>query len=54
MEGQDGVRRVAEGNVLTVDNLVAQVIPTLIGGIKPQLYGIVVSDIVDKCPSVTA
>ena len=54
MEGQDGVRGVAEGNVLTVENLVAQVISAFIGGIKPQLYGIVGSDVVDECPSVTA
>ena len=39
VEGQGGVRGVTEGDVLTIDNLVAQVFPALIRGVEAQNQG---------------
>ena len=59
VEGQDGVRGVAEGDVLMINDLVAQVFPALIRGVQTQLQCRVcrfctTGNIVDECPSVTA
>jgi hypothetical protein len=54
VERHDGVGGVAEGDVLAAENLVAQVVAPFIGGVQTKLEGVIGSDVIDECPSVTA